>query len=567
MQIPKDDAELAKFLRFVVDVCTASQRERRQLYERRRRYYLYGQNTDASVRHKRLKSHIGLVTSFLFAPDGIAYSVSAPSNAPDSTVKQFLALEDEWNEEMRDCGLPDLYSETLLWATVFDTMIIKLGWNDHTDQLFGDLIEPSSFGVFAEEKMDFEAQQAMTHSFLLDYDEAVERLVRAGKAADIARLQVGGGEQEGIGLPGTLGQLIITATGGTNITGNISGEIDTDYEVSPSFTPRTDRPLVRFHEVWVWDTEAVDWRIFHMAEPDVILSDSKKTIEALRRAAEKAKPKFDSATNLFLPKETPFVPVTPYPLYNYFWGDSHIEDLIPLQQWSNERLQEIDEILQRQADPAKVFSGFMGLQDEKAEALGGPGTWVADQMPGAVVNELAPKMPTDLFVEYHEIGSLMQEASGLTESIAGKGEKGVRGQGHARQLQITGGGRIRKTAVGLEKSLVRMGDIGLKLKMHNDDEPLKLEDGSQFVASQLSPKYTMRVAGHSHSPLFTQETHEIAGALLKARAADAEQYIRMLNPPRKEALIHALRARQKAEAQARAAQPPQPQKNGRSHHA
>ena len=139
-------------------------------------------------------------------------------------------------------------------------------------------------------------------------------------------------------------------------------------------------------------------------------------------------------------------------------------------------------------------------------------------------------------------------------------------------MQITGGGRIRRVAVGLEKPLVRIGDIGVKLKMKNDDEPMKLEGGEEeFLAAQVTSDFTMRVAGHSHSPLFTMETEELATLMLKAKAIDQEMFVRMLHPPMQQSILHNLKARQKAEAAAKqqeAAQiaaghpPPKPAKKG-----
>jgi hypothetical protein len=543
--------------------------QRRALYDKRRRYFLFGQNKNQIVRFNRLKSHLPLLASFLYAEDQIAYSVAAPKNADDRTIASYLALEDDWNETFQDSGLAAGYSQALLWALVYDTMILKSGWNDVTDTQFVQLVEPSSFGVMREDNWDFSSQQAMVHSYILDYDDAVERMVRAGKAADIPKLQILGSGSSDLALPGTLNQMVISATGGANIMGNIMGEINPDYEESPTYAARVDQPVVRFNEAWVWDTKAADWRTFHLAgttddAPDVVLSDSKKTIEALKRQGTKGKrePKWDSETNLFLKHETPFTVLTPYPLYNYFWGDCHIEDLIPLQVWSTERLEQIAEILEQQVDPAKVFAGFMGIDDDRAEALGGPGTWMADQNPGAKVDAMRPPMPEDLFREFDSIGGMFMEQSGFTEIMAGRGEKNVRGRGHARELKTTGGGSVRKVASHLEESLVRLGDLGIRLKAHNDDEPMKSETGEEFVAAQIldGQKYTMRVAGHSHSPLFTSDSQELAATLFKAQAIDQQWLIRMLRPPMEANLLHALKQRKAAAAKAQQQNPQPPEK-------
>lgn len=563
MKIPSEAGAKQTFVRYIIDCCMASRADRLAMYEKRRRYYLYGQNSSGMVRHNRLNSHMGLVSSFLFSPDGLNYAISAPRNAAEIDIQKIVAFQDSWNQDVQDDGIADVFAEAVNWSLVFDTMIIKQGWNDVSGQQFATLIEPYSFGVFRESITDFAAQPAMVHDYVIDYDEACGRLIRAGKPGDIARLGAAS-EENDTGLPNVVSQLIISATSGSNLAGNMQGEVDTDYEPCPTFKARENAMLCPFYEVWIWDSEAGDYRIFQVLGPDIILSDSKETIEAIKKAGGKKGADYASATNFFLPKENPFTPVTPYAMLSYFWGDCHLEHLIPLQNWSSERLEQINTILQQQADPSKVFSGFMGLDDEKFGALGSGDNWVADSNPGAKVDRLFPQMPPDLFAEYNEVGNLFLEASGMTENVAGKGTGGARGGKQNKQMQITGGGRIRRTAVGLEKPLVRIGDLGTKLKMKNDDCPMKLENGQEFIAAQLDGKFTMRVAAHSQSPLFTMETEELATLLLKAKAIDQEGFIRMLPVAQKDEMIHRLHKRQQAEAAARQQQlmsgqpPPKP---------
>lgn len=576
MKIPDDPARKALFVKWCIDTCTASQEERRNLYAKRRRFYQYGQNQEQICRLNRLKSHLGLVLSFIISADGLSYSITAPHNADEDTIKKYLAIQDDWNNEVRDSGLAKLAVEAVKWGLNYDSMILKQGWNDRTDRLFGELIEPSSFGVFHEDQMDFTSQRAMVHSFLLDWDEAVERLDRAGKHSEIDRIATAEGEADNA-LPPAVQRMIISATGGANLAGDMVGKINPDYEETPLYKAKIDQTRVRFHEAWIWDdaacdnegTRCGDFRMIHMLEPDIIVSDSAETIAALtKKASNGHKPKWASTTNLYLPQENPFTVFRPYDMYNYFWGDCHLEDLVPLQKWMLERLEQIDEILQKQADPPNSFTGMMSADEGKMEAWGGPGTWVSDQMPGAKAEPHPPEMPEDLFAEFNQIGALFLEQSGMTENIAGRGEKNVRSASHSKQLSVTGGGRIRQVAVGLEEPLARMGEIGLRLKAKNDDSPLRT-DNAEFVMAQVLDEHAFKisVSGHSHSPLFTAETHEIAAMLLKAQAIDQEGFIRAINPPGASQMIHSLHVRQKAIAaqreQERAAGIPPAKPNGK----
>ena len=529
-----------------------SRDERNSLYQKRRRYYIFGQNSDSFVKHNRLYGHIGLVSSFLFSPDGFNYAIAAAPDADETEIQQITALQDSFNQDVQDDGIGDEIAEAVTWSLIYDTVICKQGWNDITKQQFITRINPFMFGVFDESLTDFASQPALCHMFIINYDEACERLVRAGKGSMISLLKTADGEED-TGLPNVVTQLVVAATGGSNLSGAIQGEVNPSYDPSPTFRARVTAPMVPMYELTVWDSDRNDYRTFTMLEPDIVLSDSLQVIEAIKKAGGKENKDYASDTNFFLPKEHPYTPITPFAMDQYFWGDCHEEHLITLQDWSSTRLDQINDLLDQQANPSKVFSGFMGIDDEKFGALGSGDNWVADSTPGAKVDRLYPQMPEDLFAEYAQIGNLMMEASGLTEIVAGKGTGGARGGKQAKQMQITGGGRIRRVAVGLEKPLVRIGDIGVKLKMKNDDQPIKLDNEKlpEFLPAQAPTDFTMRVSGHSHSPLFTMETEEMATLLLKSRSIDQDMFLRMLHPPQMTAMLHSLKQRQKAEALAR----------------
>ena len=566
MIIPEREPEKSEYLAWIVKTCLDSKRDRKDLYDRRRRYFLYGTDSDQTVTYNRIDSHLDLVSSFLFSGDNAQFSLSAPLNSDDDMVKQFMAAEDCFNRDFRDAGLFDVFSDAMTWALTFDTMILKAGWSDTRNEATCTIVEPWKFGVFGEEVTELENQQAFVHSYHIDYDNAVQRLLRAGLGDKIKTLNVVNTPFESP-FPEIVTRMIIASTGGQDLTGNVTGAVNPAYIGRPSYEPKVDRPMVGFHELTVWDDECEDYRVFFLVDPGICISDSKKTIEVLKKsggfAAQRRQQEqfFNTQTNPFLPKEHAFIQIRPYQVYEYFWGKAHIEALIPLQNWSNERLDQIHDILERQAYPPRVGSGFLGLSDEKMEAFGGADTWVLDQLPQAQIKELYPEMPPDIFADYAQIGNLFMEASGLTEVLQGKGQTGVRSSGHAKELKTTGAGRIKKTALRLEAPLVRMGDLYLKLNMRNNNEEIKpdpKEDGKPgdpFYYHNLGPDYTLRIAGHSHSPLFTDDTKEMAAALIKVGAIDKEQFIRLLNPPNRDNLIHSLRTRTRKEALAKALNP------------
>lgn len=537
----------------ILDVCLSSKRDRDQLYQKRKRYFMFGTSDySVEVKYNRLQAHTDLVSSFLYAADHCRFNISAPRNSPDDIVAQFTGLEDVWNDEFRDLGLAYQYTEAVLWSLIYDSMFIKLGWNTARSELIGKLFSPSDFSVYDELEPDLDLQEAFVHSYSLNWDNAVQRLMRAGKKAFIKQLARRPGNYTD-NMPAILQNMIINSTGGPNLMGAMTGRVNMDYEPRATYELNSENPMVRFHELWAWDDTCEDYAIFTMADGvDGVLSDSRETVAALAKASDpSARARFEGKSNIFLEDEHPFIHVKPYGLYDFFWGEAHVDRLIPLQIWTNERLAQIADILERQVDPAKVFSGFMGLTDEKANALGGPNTWVLDMVPGAKVEELKPPMPEDLFVEFNQIGAIFLEASGLTETVTGQGTQGVRAKGHAKQLAMTGSGRIKKVAVGLEQSLSKLGDVGIKLLQKNSATRFKTDAGQEMIAALMAvDQIKIRVAGHSHSPLFADESKEQAAALFKAQSIDREMLIRMLNPPNADNMIHALRKRVKAEQEA-----------------
>src|SRR5215472_5154625 len=474
MIIPNAEPFRTDKLKEIRDACIAGFNDRHSLYAKRRKYFMFGSDDYRQVRYNRLFAHVDLVSSFLYSADHAKYTLSPSLNADPRVQMQAIVLQDEFNQQFRDTGLAYTYAIALLWSLVYDSMYMKIGWNAERKRLFGKLVMPNAFGVYDEMEPELDNQEAFCHSYRLPWDRAVLMLYRAGLRDMVEQLGVAQGAPID-DLPPVLKQLLITQTGGQNLSGNLMGQAPLDIQPVILYEPKSNIPTVQWQELWVWDDVAEDYAMFIIADPDILITDSRESIRKRRDAnAAKALAKklnggsrdagddddTPSDSNEFLPGEYPFVQITPYQLPDYAYGEAHSERLIPLQNWTSERLDQIAEVLEAQVDPSKVFSGFMGLSDEKAAAFGGPGSWVLDALPGAKVDKQTPQMPEDLFVEFREIGAIFLEASGLTETITGHGAPGVRGK--AQQAAVAGSARIKKIAVGLEPSLVQLGDIGLK---------------------------------------------------------------------------------------------------------
>lgn len=561
MIFPTNEDELRAVVTYLVGRCLSTREDRDRLYQWREKYYLFGTQGYEQAKHNKLASHIDLVTSFLYAPDHAFFHIAADSNSEDIEVLKTTALQDDFNDDFQT-GISDEVMEAIKWSLVYEVMIPKIGWNRDRGHLFLELVPPHNFGVYRDSITDLNSQECFTHTYFIDYQKACGKLMLAGHEDWIPRISVTHTDAVSP-FPQMLQRMIITGTGGSNLAGSIFGQANPDYNPSANYQSKSEVPLVRFTELWAWDDQCLDWRVFHLMEPDLLVGDSKETVQAYKRATRnvhylfgKLPPDKTSECNLFYPGEHPFSVIRPYAKYNYFYGVAHIDSLVSLQEWYLERLDQIADMLELQAYPPRVGSGFMGLNEEKMAAFGGADTFLFDQLPQAKMEKFAPDMPPDLFAEVKEVSNLFLEASGLKDVVdaqAGSGGQYVRSAQHAQAMKKTGSGRIKKAALAIESPIVRIGDIGLKLKMAHDDKELRAGPDDQdkvhkFHAADVKG-VRMRIDGHSHSPLFGDESRDLAIAMKRVGAIDNEDFIRMLDPPSRDSLIHSLHKRERRQKQ------------------
>jgi hypothetical protein len=555
MIFPTEKDELQKCVKYLIERCLSTRDERDKTYQYREKYYLFGSNGLEPARENVIESHLDLVTSFLYAPDHAFYHIAAAASDDEISVLKAVALQDEFNEDFQDSGVSDAIMEAIPWALVYDTMLTKQGWNRDREEWFMELVPPHNFGVYREEVSDLDSQSCFVHTYFIEYQQAVGKLIVAGHDEDIERIGVT--RSSAISpFPEMLQRMIISGATGASLTGTLFGQVNPDYSPATTYQAKSSVPLVRFNELWAWDDRTLDYRVFHMMEPDILVGDSLKTIETYKKATTNVIDLFgrldkigkgSTESNPLLPGCHPFAKIQPYKKYNYFWGKAHIDALIKLQDWLSQRGDQIDDILDRQADPARVGSGFLGLNEEKMAAFGAAGTYLFDSLPQAKMEEFKPDMPPDIFAEYNQIKDMFREASGLTDVVSGRSERGVRSHQHAADLKKSGSGRIKKAALTLDAPLVKIGDIGLKLKMAHDNNKLKTAPDDNDKVHEFLPcevgDVKMRVDGHSYSPLFGDESRELAVAFRKFGSIDDEDFIRMSNPPSRDSLLHSLRKR------------------------
>lgn len=528
MRIPNGEVEREIFYRDLIEKCMVSLPERKGDYATLRSWFLFGSGPDEQpALFNKIYPHIDQLTSFLYSAETTRFSLnlgaSVPAQEHIKVPRLTLALNDEWLNSNAD----QVFSSALTWALVFNTTYIKLVYNNGIHPY---MVEPSSMGVLREDVSYTDRQEAIVQTYYITKSDLYNRLYSHPKRESIVKRITTNVHTKTDDIPEGLDRIITSQVNPT-----IYGNVNLDLFGMNRYKARVAEDTVKMYELWVWNDDIQDYQVVTMAEPDIFIYDR-------------------PGASVFLRGELPFVQICPNPQFDYYWGQSEVQRLLLLQGLRNTRMTEILDLLSKQVSPPKVFSGFMGISDEKAFALNRAGTHISSDMPNAKVDSLAPEMPSTLFEVIHEVDAMFAEASGISSVLSGRGEQGVRSAGHASQLARLGSSRAKKRALIVEDSLEKVATLYLKLMQSYDNTHYLDEEGNKFICEQFTKDYVVKVDAHSNSPIFTEDMRQLAFNMYKAQAIDKESLIDLLEPPMKQLLKDKLKKRE----QQQASQPQQP---------
>jgi hypothetical protein len=518
VKIPADQDTRWAFYEDITRKCTASQPDRRKAYQQFRSYYMYGTDgsDDAKSRYNKIYPHIDMLTSFLYSNETTRFSTVLGVSVSDMEMKKLgpinQGINDEWNNSNTDI----LYNNALTWSLVYGSTFIKPRWRRNGIEPF--VVDPHNFGVLREDSPQLSTQEAFTHTYYITPSQLRNELENSSHPrAEFIIDQCIGGPKRPVASLGPIERIITSAS-----SPNVIGNAPFDFSMTQRYIPKIAEDLIEMIELYVFDDSINDFRVVTLADPYVLVYD---------RPLEQ----------MFMKNDPPFVQICPVPLYDYFWGASEVERLIPLQQMYGDRQEEIRHMQDLQAHPPKVYTGWTGMDDEMNAALDSPDGYVQNDMPGAKADSLAPQIPADLFNDLDRIAAMFEDMSGINNVMSGKGESGVRSSGHASQLARLGSSRVKKRAMIVEDSLEKLATMYLKIKKKYDDRRMKEDDkegkGQQFVFSQFTDDFVVKVDAHSNSPIFVEDASQTAFELLKVGAITKERLLELINVPMKQQLI------------------------------
>jgi hypothetical protein len=541
LRLPNEPDLLAIWAKELIDECMASSEERGMVYTRAAQYYYSGTYDSRAAIYNKIKPFIDKLAGFLMQPTDVRFQIVFDSSEPDNVLERAQLVSEKLTADYRQSDSDITFAESVVWALICGAYVIK-HVPDHEGFKIAP-VHPQNFGVLGETILNLDEQEAFCHvsyptvtrlRSMLEESEHPRRKQIMQRIEEVPR-----GSRREEEEPTYFHQMVV---GGLQPLGNVgdapSSEAAGIVNVFPVPVPwkpnRRMTPTVKFCELWAKDAHRDgDYTTIQLVYPDIVLEGD------------------DTRRNLSrIPGRQPFVKVQGQPTPGYFYGRSLIADVQMMQDLLNKRLRDIKVMWDRNVAAPQLLSGFTSVTEEQYYKIISEGGFLNDPNPNAKAQKLMEPPPENYLEELEFIWKMFDEASGFSPIMSGQGEPGVRAGVHAQTLVRTSSPRLIDQAARIERQLAESGYTALRIMQAQDPSIYITEKGTEFTLGDMPDNFQVQVDSHSASPAFAEDNRQVAIALARAGAIDAEDLIHMLHPPGAELLLARLRQRQKQQAQA-----------------
>lgn len=540
LKIPSKPKLLEMWIKEVIDECMASATERGMVYTRAAQYYYTGAMESRASIYNKVGPFVRKLSGFLMQPTDVRFQIIYDSGESDDVLERSQLVAEKLSADFRQNDADTMFSEAVLWSLVNGANILKVFPDGDTGTFRLGHVHPQNFGVLSETTVSIDEQEAICHVSYPTKSKLRTMLINHPRYEEImGRLDDDPGPDRDQEEPTYFHQMVV---GGLQPLGDVgdapssaAGIVNVFPIPAPWRPQRRFAPTVKLAEVWIKDRDRQeDWttiQCIYGHEPIII--EGEQTRRNLSR----------------VPSKTSFVKVQGQPTPGYFWGRSIIADVQALQDILNKRLRDIKIMWDRNVNAPQVFSGFTSVSEEQYYKIVNEGGFINDPNPNAKATKLLDPPPENYLEELEFIFKLFDEASGFSPIMSGQGESGVRTGVHAQTLVRTSSPQLIDQASRIERQLADVGYLGIRIMQAMDAVVYTTSDSKiEFTLQQLPENFQVQVDSHSASPAFAEDNRQVAIALARAGAIDAEDLIHMLHPPGAELLLARLRQRQKAQA-------------------
>lgn len=572
MRIPS--SKISGFAAELVKSCSSSQTDRVQRGAMYRNLYLTGSGEGEPAVYPKTFAYMDNLSSYLYSPVELRFGIEkyGPSTMADRA--KFSTASSELHRYLRQGNVDTQIEEAVIWALVKGKAFTKLLWSEEGFETA--IVQPEMMGVLREDLATLDEQEAFFHSIYITPDRFAQITENHPDKIELRRKAQNhihpANDQNSPESTNMLKQVIIgglnpyRAAGGRKTSSR--GVVDWLGGPAPTLAPEVLAQLLRIDELWVWDDERDDWTTIQIIGDDVLLEGGTihRNIIADMFDPDNKEKSLKANEDNPLSGHHPFIEFCPNKLAGYFWGRSELCNVALLQEMINKRIDSINKLLRRQEDPPVKWTGGQAPTQQQFSKMKKAGALLSDSNPNAKIDMLAPNLPEGLWESLHEMEAFYDNMAGFTPTLQGRGEHGVRAQGHSESLTKNASPRFKDRALNVERSVESLGGLALdylrakvadKLTawvMPNDqsidasvqhdpemvEPPAKGMKPIDFLFHQLPKKSKVVVDSHSSSPAFSHETKGLMFDLFKVGAIDKKQLIVHTDPPGADSMIEDL---------------------------
>lgn len=568
---------LGRWAQELVNDCSTSQKERAQRGALFRNLFLTGDPNGTPQTYPKTNPYVEQLSAFLYSPVDLRYTINADDPGQPNERAMALAASRVLHAELRaggvDMKIDQVVTQSLIKGKSFLQILFSRRPNG-TCRFEPSVLQPELMGVLREDLPSLDAQEAFFFSTYITYGRFAQLVENHPDRDDLLKsarkyMRPTDAATTSPDKANFLKQVIV---GGLNpyrtseqgASGN-QGLVNWLSGPAPTFDPEVLASLIRIDELWVQDAEMSDWTTIQLMGDEVIegkyirrniFSDPGDITdkEALKRSRD----------NNPLAGRIPFIEFCPNELEGYFWGRSELYNVSLIQLGLNQRIDGIQRLLRMQEDPPRSFSGNFTSNQATYAKLNKPGAFVTSDNPNAKVENLAPDLPADLWLDKHEYERMFDDVGGFTATMQGRGDANVRSQAQAETLVRTASPRFKTRALKIERSVENAGNLMLDVLRARytrkvagwtkpGEEPPNAAPQAwwrnflqspapgmhriEFLMHDLPAEYQVRVDSHSSSPAFSYESRELAFALANRGAINNPSLIALTQPAHAESLM------------------------------
>ena len=557
MILPDKTAELlAQALKWIED-CRVSQGQRAAAYRQYGQWLETGRPAGGLALCNVLYGHVDRLASYLYSPTQLHFGADWENlYPPDILAKGQVAarlVTSEWNRRNTDI----LFGHGVKEALGYGWCGLKhlVGRNDEGayESHGARLVMPWNFGVWTETIDDLDLQECFVETVWLTRPEVWRRVRHLPDAEKLYKRILGGADRDtGAGQPTSfMHQVLSTAVLNTSLQNMTQPQPGGIVQLSndPNFAtlgPQVAPALYPMYELWVRnDARANGYTTICIIAPDVLISPTER-MPRTNLFIERNKPGRDGP--ILCSDDHPYSSIYANYVSGYFWNRSEIVDLLELQAWLTEHLDDAKRLMGLQVDRILAFGGD-GIQDEQYLQQRAAGHF--NLGPGGSVEDLTPQVPQQLIPLIAEILMLTDRASGFPPIMSGQGEPGVRAGVHAETLVKTGSPRMRDRSLLVERLCATAAQTTLAVLQAKDAKAYWTnfnDETTDFLLEQLPGDLRMAVDSHSSSPIYADDHAQLIAWAYQQKVIGAEDVIEDLPFAHKEQKMARLKAREEAEA-------------------